>query len=148
MRSGLRTFGAHHIVSLAKTSAEVKRIVGSFDACNVAEREAEKWLTNACCGEVTMEEVVKEIHEKQSTEVLLGVQKKMSFSVSQLCELHEYRKVYRLMSTEEKIRIKACSGAGHTWVTVLPLSFKRYNMTSAMWRTSVLKRLRQDAVRV
>ena len=52
------------------------------------------------------------------------------------------------MSTEEKIHIKACSGAGHTWVTVLPLSFKRYNMTSAMWRTSVLKRLRQDVVRV
>ena len=46
MRSGLRTFGAHHIVSLTKTSAEVKRIVGSFDACGVAKRETEAWLAS------------------------------------------------------------------------------------------------------
>ena len=50
MRSGLRTFGAHHIVSLAKTSAEGKRILGSINACDVAKRETEKWLTNACYG--------------------------------------------------------------------------------------------------
>ena len=38
LRSGLRTFGAQHIVSLAKTSSEVNRIVGSYDACSQSER--------------------------------------------------------------------------------------------------------------
>ena len=55
MRSGLRTFGAQHIVSLAKTSNEVKRIVGDWDACTVAKQDTEEWLLKACQGEVTVE---------------------------------------------------------------------------------------------
>ena len=135
-------------MSLTKTSVEVGRIVGSYDACDIAKRETEEWLTAACGGDVTVEQVVNEIREKESAEVGIGAQNKINYSVAQLCELHEYRKVCNLMSTEERIHIKACSGASHTWVTVLPLSFKRYNMTSAIWRTSVLKRLRQDVVPV
>jgi len=30
--------------------------------------------------------------------------------------------------------------------SLTPLSFKKYNMSSVVWRTSVLKRLRQDVV--
>ena len=150
MRSGLLTFGAQHIVSLTKTSAEVKRIVGFYDAFTVAERETELWLTKACGGEVTVEQIVKEINDKQRKEDALGleIKREKSYSVAQRCEIHEHRKVCGLMSPEERIHIEAHSGANHTWVTVIPLSFKQYNMTSAVWRTSVLKRLRQDVVRV
>ena len=135
-------------MSLTRTSAELKRIVGSNDACLVAKRETEEWLAKACGGEITVEEVVKEITERQNAEVRLGLHRQNKYSVAQLCELHEHRKVCGLMSSEERIHVEAHSGASHTWVTVLPLSFKRYNMKSAVWRTSVLKRLRQDVLRV
>ena len=142
------TFGAQHIVSLAKTSLKVTRIVGSYDACAVAKRETEEWLTDACAGEVTVEQVMEEICNNQNVEIELGGQKQNSYSVAQLCELHEHRKVCGLMSPDERIHIEANSGKSHTWVTIIPLSFKRFNMTSAVWRTAVLKRLRQDILRV
>ena len=100
MRSGLRTYGAQHIVSLIKTSAEVKRIVGSYNSGEIAKRETEEWLNNACDGEVTVEHVVEDIREKQNPEVGLGVQRENDYTAAQLCELHEHRKVCSLMSPE------------------------------------------------
>ena len=148
MRSRLETFGAQHIVSLTKTSEEVMRIVGYYDACDVANLAAGEWLTKACDGEVTVEQVIEEIRKRQNEGVGKGVWRQKGYSVAQLCELHAYIRVCELMSSEERIHIKAHSGPGNKWVTVLPLSFKRYDMKSAVWRTSVLKRLRQDVLRV
>jgi len=116
MRSGLQTFGAQHIVSLIKTSIEVKRIVGAYDACTVAKQETEDWLSNSCGGEVSVEQVVKQIEEQQKAEVGLGIKRGNSYSIAQLCEIHEHRRVCGLMSPEERIHIKAHSGATHTWV--------------------------------
>ena len=148
MRSGLETFGAQHIVSLAKTSEEVMRIVGHYDACDVANLAVGEWLTKACDGEVTVEQVIEEIRKRENEVVGKGLWRQKGYSVAELCELHAYRRVCELMSSEERIHIKAHSGPGNKWVTVLPLSFKRYDMKSAVWRTSVLKRLRQDVLRV
>ena len=131
MRSGLRTFGAQHIVSLIKTSAEVSRIVGSYNACDVAKRETKEWLTNACRGEITVEQVVDKIG-KENENVGVGLQRQRIYSIAKFCELHEHRRVCEMMSPEERIHIEAHSGPHHTWVTLLPLSFKGYNMTSAV----------------
>ena len=81
-------------MSLTKTSAEVERIVGSYDACDIAKRETEVWLTTACAVDVNVDQVVKEIREKESAEVGFGVNKN-NYSVAQLCELHECKEVYR-----------------------------------------------------
>ena len=148
MRSGLKTFGAQHIVSLIKTSEEVCRIVGPYDACGVAKLAAGDWLTIACGGDVTVEQVIEKIQKRENVGVGIGLQRQKDYSVAQLCERHEYSTVCELMYPEESIHIKANSGPGNKWVTVLPLSFKRYDIKSAVWRTSVLKRLRQDVLRV
>ena len=95
-----------------------------------------------------MAQVVKDLTDEQNVEVGLGIQRKKRYSIAQLCELHEHKKVVGLMSPEEKIHIEAHSGASHTLVSVIPLSFKRYNMTSAVWRTAARKRLRQDVLQV
>ena len=148
IRSGLRTFGAQHIVSLTKTSAEVKRIVGTYDALAIAKQDTEEWLSKASMGETTVDQVVTDILKAQEEDVGAGVEVRRKYSIAQLCELHEHKKVCALMNHEERIHIEAHSGPSHAWVTQFPLSFKSYNMTSAVWRTSVLKRLRQDVMRV
>ena len=77
----------------------------------------------------------------------MGLRRQRNYSVAQLCELYEQKKIRELMSAGERIHIEAHSDSRQSWVTLLPLSFKGYNMTSAVWRTSVLKRLRQDVLR-
>ena len=57
-------------MSLIKTSAEVRRIVGSYDACVVAKQETKEWLTNACRGEITVEQVVDKICKEKENEIL------------------------------------------------------------------------------
>ena len=48
MRSGLTTYGAQHLVSLAKSAAEVERIVGKYDVLQLAKRETQSWLNHEC----------------------------------------------------------------------------------------------------
>ena len=42
MRTGLQTYGAHYLMSLIKTAPEVSRIIGSYDAEEIACSETEK----------------------------------------------------------------------------------------------------------
>ena len=44
--------------------------------------------------------------------------------------------------------MKANSGPDHRWVTLLPLTFKRYNYSSSVFIAAVRKRLRLDVIRV
>ena len=46
-----------------------------------------------------------------------------------------------LMSKKEKVHIEAHSGQHHLWITQLPLSFKKYALTSPEWITAARKRL-------
>ena len=44
LRSGLRTFWAQHLCSLAKSADDVERIVGIWDVVAIAKGEVEGWL--------------------------------------------------------------------------------------------------------
>ena len=46
-----------------------------------------------------------------------------------------------LMSNKERLHIEAHSGQHHLWTTQLPLSFKKYALTSPEWITATRKRL-------
>ena len=46
-----------------------------------------------------------------------------------------------LMSTRERMHIEAHSGKHHAWVNVLPLSFKKYNLSSPDWVAAARRRL-------
>ena len=63
------------------------------------------------------------------------------YSLAQLCELSEQKRVMALMSKKEKVHIEAHSGQHHLWVTQLPLSFKKYALTSSEWITATRRRL-------
>ena len=144
MRSGLNTFGAQHLVSISKSATEVDRIVNGWNSVEVAKQETEAWINNACRETVDVEEMVRKLkvgHEDNADDLAPNTHK---YSITQLCELYEQRRVSELMSNQERLHIEAHSGPHHAWVTLLPLEFMRYNMTPSVWATSARKRLRLD----
>ena len=65
-----------------------------------------------------------------------------NYSLAQICELYEQKKVSKLMSIKERLHIEAHSGQTHAWITQLPLSFKKYNLKSPDWVAAARRRLR------
>ena len=63
------------------------------------------------------------------------------YSLAQRCELSEQKMVSKLMSTKERTHIEAHSGQNHAWLTLLPLSFKKYNLSSPDWVAAARRRL-------
>ena len=134
LRSGLRTHGAQHLYSIAKSADNVDRIVGGWDAVAVARRETEAWLNSACEEKVDIEALVSRLQsgEKERLNNLFGG-RYYRYSLAQLCELNEQKIISKLMSSRERLHIEAHSGQTHAWVTLLPLSFKKYNLSSPDW---------------
>ena len=142
LRSGLKTHGAQHLCSLAKSADNVDRIVGGWDVVALAKQETECWLNNACDESINIEVTVNELRNRGKEEANDGVACGLyRYSLSQLCELNEQKSVSKLMSIKERLHIEAHSGQSHAWVTLLPLSFKRYNLSSTDWVAAARRRL-------
>ena len=142
MRSGLRTLGAQHLCSLAKSADNVDRIVGGWDVVAAARRETEHWLNKACEESVDIEAWVTRLRSGEEDRLngwFAG--QNYRHSLAQLCELSEQKSVSKLMSTKERLHIEAHSGPSHAWVTLLPLSFKKYNLSSTDWIAAARRRL-------
>ena len=142
VRSGLRTFGAQHLCSLAKSADNVERIVGGWNLVAVAKYETEAWLNNASEEKVDVQVLVNQMRagEVKANAQVAGCN--YNYSLAQLCELNEQKRVSKLMSLKERLHIEAHSGQNHEWVTLLPLSFKKYNLTSPDWVAAARRRLR------
>ena len=148
MRSGLRTYGAQHLCSLVKTSENVKRIIGGWDVLTIAQRDTERWLNSAFEEEVNIVQIVSEIQTRNANTLKQGESncgdKNYHYSLPQLCELSEQKRVMALMSSKERMHIEAHSGQHHLWIRQLPLSFKKYALTTPEWMVAVRKRLMID----
>ena len=129
----VRTFGAQHLCSLAKSAHNVERIVGEWDVVTAVKCETEDWLKNTCEESVDVEVLVnrQRAGDYKANAQVPGCT--CNYSLAQLCELNEQKKVSKLMSLKERLNIEAHSGQNHEWVTVLPLSYKKYNLTSTDW---------------
>ena len=148
LRSGLRTYGAQHLCSLAKSSNSVGRIVGGWDAVEIAKRDTERWLNDALEDKI---DIAKFVHKIQAPTDLpvkhcdkdhsTG---KYRYSLAQRCELSEQKRLMSSMSGRERVHIEAHSGQHQLWVAQLPLSFKRYSLTSPEWVAAARRRLMVD----
>ena len=98
---------------------------------STAMRDTESWLNNACEEKINIDGLVSELRNEESEEANDWRDgRNYRHSLSQLCELNEQRRVSKLMSTKERLHIEAHSGQSHVWITLLPLSFKKYNLSS------------------
>ena len=84
-RTGLHTFGAHYVTSLAKTATAVSSIVPSHDPEEVARREANGWLVQIAPSPITADALVKaarSAHMSNARHPLLD----KDLSISQQCD--------------------------------------------------------------
>ena len=99
LRSGLRTFGAQHLYSLAKSANNVDRIVNGWDVVDIARRETGVWLSKACEEKVDIEVLVNQLSagkNNKPNDCIDGLN--YNYSLAQLCELNEQKRISRLMS--------------------------------------------------
>ena len=61
LRSGLRTFGAQHLCSIAKSADDAERIVGNWNVVAIANDEVEGWIQSSCEQKVDIETVIKHL---------------------------------------------------------------------------------------
>ena len=129
LRSELKTRVAQHLCSLAKSADNVGRIVGGWDDFSVAHRDTSKWLNSARNEQVDTTKTAQEVQAQSSGWTNDNHRKdrvsEYQYSLAQLCELFEQKRVLALMSNIERLHIEANSGQHHLWVTQLPLSFKK-----------------------
>ena len=104
-----------------------------WDVVTAVKCETEDWLKNTCEESVDVQVLVNRLRagDYKANAQVPGCT--CNYSLAQLCELNEQKKVSKLMSLKERLNIGAHSGQNHEWVTVLPLSYKKYNLTSTDW---------------
>ena len=89
VRSGLRTHGAQHLCSLAKSSDDVDRIVGGWDVVAVAKCETEVWLNSACEESVDIEALMTQQRSGEEDRGYTCVtDSNYHYSLAQLSELN------------------------------------------------------------
>ena len=144
LRSGLKTLGAQHAVSLLKTAPIVKAILkGKYDVKLIMKHETEAWLSEAVGRDVDTQFLVERLSQPLEESKLFN-NYAQQLSLAQLCELVEQQRVHELMLDNEKIHIESMSGPDHAWVTLTPLSHMKYRMENKLWMAAVRRRLRLD----
>ena len=114
IRSGLRTFGAQHLYSLAQSAKNFDRIVNGWNAVAIAKEETGAWLNDACEQSVDIELWVNRMKERKDARANNRVEGfNYNYSLAQLCELDEQKKVSKLMSIKERLHIEAHSDQTH-----------------------------------
>ena len=97
LRSGLTTYGAQHLCSLAKVADNVERIVGVWDVLSIAHRDTAEWLTNAREEPVDLDETVNSIRASRAFQISRTDNRdrigEYNYSLAQLCELSEQKRV-------------------------------------------------------
>ena len=114
MRSGIRTYGAHYITSLAKTATSVRRIVKDYRLLEFAISEVGDWLASDCDSKHTVKDLF--LRSLSNTQDAKKAQNPLissdwnNLSAPQTCELHEHKRILRWMSREETLHIEAHQG--------------------------------------
>ena len=89
IRSGLRTHGAHHLTSLAKTATDVRRIIPTYDIQAVAEGGTKAWFNRVYESRVDLNQIIMSIQSaehKQTWEANTSANIKNQLSTAQFCE--------------------------------------------------------------
>ena len=116
IRSGLRTHGAHHLTSLAKTAIDVRRIVTTYNVLALAERETKAWFNRMCESHVDLNQIIlstQSAENKHIWDASSPANIKNQLSTAQFCEWYEQKRVTKLMLLKERAHIEANSGPHH-----------------------------------
>ena len=141
-RTGLQTYGAQYISSIAKTAKVVERIVPGYNPTEQAMRCANEWLIKHAGPAHDAATALKNIRtkdEKKPPQVPGD-----NLSLGQKCEEWLWFNTKKKLDEKEVMHILAHSGPGHHWVSAPPLSHNLWNMTPTEWTAATRRRLAID----
>ena len=144
-RSGLHTFGAHYITSLAKTATAVSSIAPAHNPEDVARQETDWWLAEIAPSPITADKLVKAMRSpntNSSTHPLLDKR----LSIAQQCDAWRWGYVRPKLSSDQRRHVLAHSGSTNWWVSCPPLTWKHWDMPPAEWNAAVRRRLLLDVI--
>ena len=144
-RTGLHTYGAHYIMSLAKTADAVCSIVPSHNPELSAIRDAGRWLKDIAPPTISADEIVRSVRKSDDSHVGHPALD-MKLSIAQQCDAWHWKKIKRTLSTHDLCHTLSYSGSTNWWVTCPPLAWKHWNMPSAEWTAAVRRRLFLDVI--
>ena len=102
------------------------------------------WLNRQLECPTDVPELIDSIQKKPFVANWEENQKEYRLSLSQRCELHEQRRVFKIMNRKEQLHLQASMGASQVWVNVLPLKWKNWNLEPSEWLVSTRRRLFLD----
>ena len=123
--TGLHTFGAHYISSLAKTGNALKSLIPSYNPEEIAIRETNHWLHEVGPATIDAKEAFRSV-QNIGNHNLPWLEK--GLSIAQQCDIWRWKKVRALLTHQELNHVLAHSGSTNWWVTCPPLSWKHWNM--------------------
>ena len=129
-KTGLHTFGAHYLTSLAKNANSIEGIVPRWDAAGLAKRDVDEWLRlHAGLGHNAAEMV----NNIRNSGVVGGLRSEdgHALSVAQWCDRKRWDQIKDQLSETQSLHVMAHSGPGHHWVTLPPLLHKNCNMPAS-----------------
>ena len=142
-RTGLHTYGAHYLTSIAKNATCIEGIVPAWDAASIGKQEVDEWLVLHAGPGHDAAVMVNKIREFGLVGGLRS-EDGHDLSIAQWCDRKRWDQIKDHLSEKESLHVMAHSGPGHHWVTLPPLLHKNWNMPPLEWLTATRRRLGID----
>ena len=141
-RTGLQTYGAQYISSVAKTADDVERIVPGYNPTELVMRNANEWLVDHAGPAHDAASALKTIRTKAAGRRPHEIS--VHLSLGQTCEERLWFETRGRLDEKMLMHALAHSGPDHHWVTAPPLIFNSWNMTPPEWTAATRRRLGVD----
>ena len=122
-RTGLHTYGAHYLTSIAKNDTSIEGIVPAWDAASIGKQEVDEWLHFHADSGHNAAVMVNNIR-KSGLVGGLRSEDGHELSIAQWCDTKRWDQVKDQLSESETLHVLAHSGPGHHWVTLPPYCTK------------------------
>ena len=115
-RTGIQTYGAQYITSIAKTADDVERIVPGYNPAETVTRNANKWLLDHAGPSFDAATALRTIRTNKVPKwPSQGTGHRLS--LAQKCEEWLWFDIRKGLNEDELMHALAHSGPGHRWVT-------------------------------
>ena len=146
-KTGLHTFGAHYLTSIAKNATSIEGIVPTWDAASIGKQEVSEWLRLHAGPGHDAAEMVNNIRKSGAVRGFRS-EDGHTLSVAQWCDRWRWDWIKDQLSENQSLHVMAHSGPGHHWVTLPPLLHKNWNMAALEWLAATRRRLGVDVTPV
>ena len=113
-RTGLHTFGAHYLTSVAKNADRIEGIVPGWDAASIAEQEVGEWLHLHAGPDHDAAEIFTDIRMSRRVQGLRS-EDGHHLSIAQWCDRKRWDQIKHHLTENETLHVLAHSGPGHHW---------------------------------